>query len=498
MSWLGLKLSIACALAGLFAATPVAAQTRESVTVSYAQPQGADSGYLSASVAVRVRLINCMGEIHLAYSVEPGIAVSSSYRFDGATVPATAAAASPTVIHFNGKVMDGPQLVGRFSDIYAAKALGMGCFTGQSQKLALLKDMLGPNPKPDQVQAYFNRLSVQPNPLPNAWRNGALEGELRAKARKAEGEKTAEAQRAAEEAARLRAARERQARKLAGLEASDADKAAAEREKLARRISEVSPPLDPPTAKPRRAAAAPASSPPASVAQRTQPDKMRPTASTGGGTPAPAPASQASVTAFAFCSVAVGRRPWTFYVSGPFPVLIDPGARLGFNAPDTAGILNLQYRTWFREAYPAQSVDVSPNCYTLGTEAMAVEARSREFTNGTVIPNDWRASFSDLRTGSRDRAPKPAANRFHYCYTSSVDLHRRVVTPVFESDPLTVDQIRAFAERVQSSYGFSINPYTERNCHGSERRVDVEASQGRVVRETPPIYGAPILMSWTP
>lgn len=169
------------------------------VTVPFAAP-GAGDGYESGSVGVTYAFIACMGEMHIAYSLNEGSAVAApGYRLGGKTYPATGAPPQPSSIRFAGTVYRGPQPVGSFADGLTGKALGMGCFTGQTQKIANLSDVVGPKATPDQVTNYFNSLRITVEPA-NTLRSAAMESSIRGELRRKEAEAKAVARKAEQDA----------------------------------------------------------------------------------------------------------------------------------------------------------------------------------------------------------------------------------------------------------------------------------------------------------
>jgi membrane protein involved in colicin uptake len=140
------------------------------------------------------------------------------------------------------------------NDRYAGEALGFGCFTGQTQKVGLVKDLIGPKAKQEEIDAYLQRLELT-NAAVHPWeplRSLALESAARqqedaeakrvkaeADARfarlKAEAEATVAQRKAAQEeydrkVAEVKAAAEKFARDKAAHEAEVAKAAAAQAE----------------------------------------------------------------------------------------------------------------------------------------------------------------------------------------------------------------------------------------------------------------------------
>ena len=201
---------------------PVSAQAQSSTprTVSVPFTAASQDGYVNAAMRVTYAFITCQGEMHIAYSLDEGSATAGpSYRLGGKTYPAAGAPPQPISIQFAGTVHRGPSSVGSFNDGLAGKALGMGCFSGQSQKIANIADVVGPKATAEQITAYYAGLTVQVRPgavLRSAAQESAIRGQLRrieaeaAAARKAEQEQqartAARAKQEAEELARVRQA----------------------------------------------------------------------------------------------------------------------------------------------------------------------------------------------------------------------------------------------------------------------------------------------------
>jgi hypothetical protein len=137
--------------------------------------------------------------------------------------------------------MDGWVAVGFFSDGNAGPALGMGCFTGQSQKIGLVKDLVGARATPEQIAAYLAKLTVAPSPMARRLTSVDVESKLGAAARQAKAEEAARLKKGEEaRAARERKRKESIERDLADAKAAE-DKARADREKAERALAEADP-----------------------------------------------------------------------------------------------------------------------------------------------------------------------------------------------------------------------------------------------------------------
>lgn len=185
-----------------FACGASAAQRSEihSIAVPFRGAAGGN-GYSSATANVSYAFIACQGEVHIAYSLDNAPArVGSTYLFDGKSYPVTAAPPTPVTIHFSGTVWRGPAQVGSFSDGLAAQSLGMGCFSGQTQQVARIGDVVGPNATSAQVTAYLRSLSIQVK-AGEVLKSAAQESVIRTELRRAEAVAAAEKRKAEQDAA---------------------------------------------------------------------------------------------------------------------------------------------------------------------------------------------------------------------------------------------------------------------------------------------------------
>jgi hypothetical protein len=188
-------------LAGLVTSAAISAQSSSirTVTVPFASA-GAGDGYVNAAAGMTYAFTTCQGEMHIAYSLNEGSATAGpSYILGGKTYQASGAPPQPSSIHFAGTVYRGPSPVGTFSDGLAGKSLGMGCFSGQTQKIANVADVLGAGASAAQVGAYLNSLTVQVRPG-EVLRSAAQESRIRSELRRAEADAAATARKAEQEA----------------------------------------------------------------------------------------------------------------------------------------------------------------------------------------------------------------------------------------------------------------------------------------------------------
>lgn len=145
-------------------AAPSPASPRRTATVSYnsPDPKKGENGYLRATFKVEYQLIACFGELHIAYSlVDRSVALAAGGYRIGNEVYTKVADPDPALnsVDLEGAVLEPTKhLVGRFRDRNAGKALGFGCFPGQTQKIAILNDILGADAKPERIAAYLEGL----------------------------------------------------------------------------------------------------------------------------------------------------------------------------------------------------------------------------------------------------------------------------------------------------------------------------------------------------
>jgi hypothetical protein len=191
---------------GLFAPQTSLAQGLGQAVVPFASP-GTGDGYPTAQTTVAFRYIVCDGEIHIAYSLNPGaVTAGQSYRLAGKAYPAAGAPPQPSTIRFAGTVYSGGKVIGSFGDGLAAQALGMGCFSGQTRKIAKVSDHFAKPPTEAEIASLFNtfRLVVEPAEV---LRNGTIESSIRGEQRRQEAA-AAETKRKTEQAAADKASEE--------------------------------------------------------------------------------------------------------------------------------------------------------------------------------------------------------------------------------------------------------------------------------------------------
>lgn len=139
------------------------------ITYAYAKGTPTDPGYDYASISVNYRFLACMGEVHVAYSLDPkSVRASDNYHSRNGLVPVGAVPVpEPISIEMVAAVLPNPQArefgrvqlrdrYGRVEDKLAAPALGYGCFTGQTQKIGLVKDFIIGKVPPNELDAVLN------------------------------------------------------------------------------------------------------------------------------------------------------------------------------------------------------------------------------------------------------------------------------------------------------------------------------------------------------
>lgn len=235
----------------------------KTLTLLYQTGTPQTPGYGFASIQVKYRFIACDGEVHAAYSLDPdSVQTGDTYMSaEGAVPVGDVAAPKPASIGFSATAkpdltssslmnLNIRQQYGSFSDGYAGPALGYGCFTGQTQSVGKVADIVQGKHEPAELNAILQDSLVLVhaisgmNALDHPLRNSRLDGAARAAIAKAEEDRLAaeqaaaaeekrkweevnarfEAQQAAAEAAReaRRAEEDKYRRDLAAKEAADA------------------------------------------------------------------------------------------------------------------------------------------------------------------------------------------------------------------------------------------------------------------------------------
>lgn len=144
---------------------------RRSKTIFFRDPKPSlgQKGYTNNTFDVEYEFIACSGELHLAYSVVENSVRSktNTYLLDGSYHKVSAPAAQVENVPLKGEVWVGLyskyDVIGTYADDHAGKALGFGCFSGQTKKIANLKDLktgFGKTPTKEELPKLFESLKV--------------------------------------------------------------------------------------------------------------------------------------------------------------------------------------------------------------------------------------------------------------------------------------------------------------------------------------------------
>lgn len=138
-------------------------------TLRYEDGERAGHGYASASIKMNYRFLLCADEIQVAYGIDRNslshddryvVRMIAGRNFEYATP--TSQPVVPQAVPINLRVTIAQQsaikTVARLQDAATGVSLGMGCFTGQTKRVGMLKALLGPAPTRTQVQSYLNSL----------------------------------------------------------------------------------------------------------------------------------------------------------------------------------------------------------------------------------------------------------------------------------------------------------------------------------------------------
>jgi hypothetical protein len=138
-------------------------------TLTYTDGERVGHGYASASINLNYRFLLCADEIQVAYGIDRSslthddryvVKMIAGRNFEYATP--TSQPVVPQAVPINLRVTIAQQsaikTVARLQDAAAGISLGMGCFTGQTKRVGMLKALLGPAPTRTQIQAYLDSL----------------------------------------------------------------------------------------------------------------------------------------------------------------------------------------------------------------------------------------------------------------------------------------------------------------------------------------------------
>lgn len=144
------------------------ARKRETIFFRDPKPSLGEKGYSGNTFDIEYQFIPCMGELHLAYSVVENSVRSKSptYLLDGAYHKVGEPDSTVLSLPISGEVWMEPyhdRIIGNFADDAAAKALGFGCFSGQTKKIANIGDLTNDVGNPatkDELPKILERLRV--------------------------------------------------------------------------------------------------------------------------------------------------------------------------------------------------------------------------------------------------------------------------------------------------------------------------------------------------
>lgn len=144
---------------------------RRTKEVFFKAPSGTQKGYSGVKFDIEYQFIVCDREVHIAYSVLPNSARvhnggiptywwggPDKYRFHKSNLSLPSINSLPLkIVVWKGDAYS--SALARLSDVQASKALGFGCFTGQSQKVGLLKDHIS-DTAPEKIKAVLNAFNA--------------------------------------------------------------------------------------------------------------------------------------------------------------------------------------------------------------------------------------------------------------------------------------------------------------------------------------------------
>lgn len=172
-----------------------------SINVPFAAP--ISDGYAQGSVQLQYAYLACFGELHLALRLAPNSARSNGvYRLGGKTYVAEGAPQVSVVTIRGRAARAGSEVIADFTKGAIGPDTGLGCFSGDLQKLGVLTTWLGPKPTQAQIVNFLNSLTLSVEPL-QAVRDSGLESRLRAEDQRRQAAVEAQ-QKAAREAAEAR------------------------------------------------------------------------------------------------------------------------------------------------------------------------------------------------------------------------------------------------------------------------------------------------------
>lgn len=147
---------------------------RRTKSVFFRSPHDDERGYSGVTFDIEYQFLTCMGELHIAYSLDPesvrighlpNMAASSTAHYSYKGHFYRVAPPSPHVenVPLKGIVYFDGDEIGRFGDDFAGPAVGFGCFSGQTKKIADMKDVgrhLSERPTKEELAKFFDGLTV--------------------------------------------------------------------------------------------------------------------------------------------------------------------------------------------------------------------------------------------------------------------------------------------------------------------------------------------------
>src|SRR5690606_2212713 len=151
----------------------------------YANGNGVQDGYESASVDVRYNLMSCAGDITIAVErVKASVRVSPAYWYQGTRVPASEQSPTSPLVRFYGDLFYGSKVIGQFR-MQAGDALGFDCFSGDTQTITKLSNHVGPKATKAERDRFIESLTIRVNRIDQPLENGAIGRAVEAERRKA-------------------------------------------------------------------------------------------------------------------------------------------------------------------------------------------------------------------------------------------------------------------------------------------------------------------------
>lgn len=140
-----------------------------SYQLDYTDGARAGNGYDSAAINLDYRFLLCADEIQVAYGIDRRSLTHSERYVVRPTgngnfeyvIPASqpqAPMSVPLNLRVTRKNESAITTIGHLRDQVAGESLGMGCFTGQTQKIGTVQSLVGAKPTRGQIQEFLNSL----------------------------------------------------------------------------------------------------------------------------------------------------------------------------------------------------------------------------------------------------------------------------------------------------------------------------------------------------